>query len=105
MSSASVFLVAFPVWACNTRKAAVASLLEQHLLPLVAPTAIHAGSVAALFWAFLANALAAAQVVKDGTTSNMVPFSIFALAIFGGTTYMYVNGRHPQDYASDWRHF
>ncbi|TFK37354.1 chitin synthase III catalytic subunit [Crucibulum laeve] len=108
---ASVFFVAFLVWACNRRKAAVGrielllflslylltlplqllttgSILEQGSLPLVVLTAIHAGSVAALFWSLLANALVATQVVEDGTMSSMVPFSIFALAVFGGTTYI-----------------
>jgi hypothetical protein len=39
---------------------------------LVVLTAIHAGLVAALFWALIANALVATQVVEDGTPSSLV---------------------------------
>jgi hypothetical protein len=35
-------------------------------------TAIHAGIIAALFWALIANALVATQVVEDGTPSSLV---------------------------------
>ena len=48
------------------------SLLEQGTTPLVALTAVHAGFVVALFWALLANAIVATQVVEDGTLSSLV---------------------------------
>lgn len=48
------------------------SLLEQGTTPLVALTAIQAGFVVALFWALLANAIVATQVVEDGTLSSLV---------------------------------
>jgi hypothetical protein len=48
------------------------SLLTQGSTPLVVITAIHAGVVAALFWALLANSLIALQVVEDGTISALV---------------------------------
>jgi hypothetical protein len=35
-------------------------------------TAIHAGLVAALFWALLANGIVATQVVEDGTPSSLI---------------------------------
>lgn len=64
------------------------SLLEQGSTALVALTAIHAGLVATLFWTLLFNGLVATQFVEDGTISSILPFSIFAIAIFAGTTYI-----------------
>jgi len=48
------------------------SLLEQGSTALIALTAVHAGAVAALFWALLANAIVATQVVEDGTLASLV---------------------------------
>jgi hypothetical protein len=48
------------------------SLITQGSPALVALTAIHAGTVAALFWSLLANAIVATQVVEDGTLSSLV---------------------------------
>ncbi|KAG7092368.1 hypothetical protein E1B28_008727 [Marasmius oreades] len=64
------------------------SLLEQGSTALVALTAIHAGLVATLFWSLLSNALVSTQVVEDGTISSILPFTIFAIAFFAGTTYI-----------------
>ncbi|KIY53512.1 hypothetical protein FISHEDRAFT_68859 [Fistulina hepatica ATCC 64428] len=50
--------------------------------------AIHAGVVAALFWALLSNALISTQVVEDGTMSSMIPYGIGAVVFFAGTTYI-----------------
>ncbi|KAF7309433.1 hypothetical protein MIND_00314100 [Mycena indigotica] len=99
------------IWATNRRKAAVGrielrtflllyfitlplqlittgSFLEQGSTSLVALTAVHAGFVAALFWALLANALVATQVVEDGTPSSLIPFYFFAVCFFAATTYI-----------------
>jgi hypothetical protein len=48
------------------------TLVRQGTTALVVLTAIHAGLVAALFWALIANALVATQVVEDGTPSSLV---------------------------------
>ncbi|GJJ13091.1 hypothetical protein Clacol_007341 [Clathrus columnatus] len=48
------------------------SFLEQGSTALVVLTAIHAGIVAALFWALLGNALVSMQVVEDGTLSSLI---------------------------------
>lgn len=48
------------------------SLLEQGSTSLVALTAIHAGLVAAFFWALLMNAIVATQKVEDGTPAALV---------------------------------
>jgi len=64
------------------------SVLEQGSTALVVLTAIHAGLVAATFWALLANAIVATQVVEDGTLSSIIPFFIFAAAFFAATTYI-----------------
>ena len=48
------------------------SLLEQGSTALIALTAVHAGAVVALFWALLANAIVATQVVEDGTLASLV---------------------------------
>ena len=49
----------------------IGSLLTQGSTGLVVITALHAGTVAALFWSLLANALVATQVVEDGTMSSL----------------------------------
>ncbi|KAF9074575.1 chitin synthase III catalytic subunit [Rhodocollybia butyracea] len=64
------------------------SLLEQGSTSLVALTAIHAGLVAMFFWALLMNALVATQMVEDGTPAALIPYFIFAVAFFVGTTYV-----------------
>jgi len=64
------------------------SLLTQGSKALVVITAIHAGAVAALFWALLANGIVATQVVEDGTMSSLLPFHFLALAFFAVTTYI-----------------
>ncbi|KAG5641748.1 hypothetical protein DXG03_004293 [Asterophora parasitica] len=64
------------------------AFLEQGSMPLVVLTAIHAGVVAALFWALLANAVVATQVVEDGTLSSLVPYYALALLIFALGTYL-----------------
>jgi len=48
------------------------SVLEQGSTALIAITAIHVGAVVALFWALLANAIVATQVVEDGTLASLV---------------------------------
>ncbi|KIK06332.1 hypothetical protein K443DRAFT_674320 [Laccaria amethystina LaAM-08-1] len=108
---ASIFFTAFLIFICNRRKAAVGrvelrtflglylltlplqllttgSLLEQGSTALVVLTAIHAGVVAGLFWALLANAIVATQVVEDGTLSSLVPYYIFTIIFFAVTTYI-----------------
>ncbi|KAI0028091.1 chitin synthase III catalytic subunit [Vararia minispora EC-137] len=107
----SFFITLGLIWLTNRRKAAVGrfelqiflvmylitlplqilttgSFLEQGSNALAILTAIHAGSVAALFWALLGNAIVATQVVEDGTISSLVPFMFFALAFFVATTYI-----------------
>ncbi|KAF9478912.1 hypothetical protein BDN70DRAFT_859249 [Pholiota conissans] len=107
----SVFFVIFLIFICNRRKAAVGrielrtlltlylltlplqlittgSLLEQGSTALIALTAIHAGAVVALFWALLANAIVATQVVEDGTLASLVPFYIFTVITLGVGIYI-----------------
>jgi len=48
------------------------AVLQQGSTALVALTALHAGVVAALFWALLGNAIVSTQVVEDGTLSSLV---------------------------------
>ncbi|KAE9389020.1 hypothetical protein BT96DRAFT_835519 [Gymnopus androsaceus JB14] len=64
------------------------SLLEQGSTSLVALTAIHAGLVAAFFWALLMNAIVATQKVEDGTPAALVPYFIITVLFFAGTTYV-----------------
>lgn len=72
----------------------------------MALTAIHAGVVAATFWALLANAIVSTQVVEDGTLSSLIvsraaahlvnetdvrdvqPISFFIIAFFAATCYI-----------------
>lgn len=107
----SVLFIAFLIFLCNRRKAAVGrvelrtflmlylftlplqllttgSLLEQGSTALIALTAVHAGAVVALFWALLANAIVATQVVEDGTLASLVPFYIFTLITLGVGVYV-----------------
>ncbi|KAJ4476463.1 chitin synthase III catalytic subunit-domain-containing protein [Lentinula edodes] len=64
------------------------SFLAQGSTALVALTAIHAGLVAAFFWALLMNALIATQKIEDGTPAALVPYLLFCAAFFAGTTYI-----------------
>jgi len=48
------------------------AVLQQGSLALVVLTAIHAGTVAALFWTLLGNAIVSTQVVEDGTLSSLI---------------------------------
>jgi len=64
------------------------SFLEQGSTALTAITAVHAGLVAATFWALLATGLVSTQIVEDGTLSSLIPFNFFVLAFFAATTYI-----------------
>ncbi|KAK7685113.1 hypothetical protein QCA50_011952 [Cerrena zonata] len=64
------------------------SVLQQGSTALTVLTAIHAGFVAATFWALLGNAIVSTQVVEDGTLSSLIPFSFFTLAFFIAVTYI-----------------
>lgn len=48
------------------------AVLQQGTTALVVLTAIHAGVVVALFWALLANAVIAMQVVEDGMLASLL---------------------------------
>lgn len=48
------------------------AVLQQGSTALVALTGLHAGIVAALFWALLGNAIVSTQVVEDGTLSSLI---------------------------------
>jgi len=108
---ASILVTLVLIFICHRRKAAVGrwelraflilylltlplqivtngSLLEQGSTALVALTAIHAGVVVALFWVLIANAIVATQWVEDGTMTSIIPLSIIALLLFGGTLYI-----------------
>ncbi|GLB39475.1 putative chitin synthase III catalytic subunit [Lyophyllum shimeji] len=78
-----IYAISLPLNAITT-----GAFLEQGSTALVVLTAIHAGVVAAFFWALLANAVIATQVVEDGTWSSLVPYSVFSLLIFGLGTYL-----------------
>ncbi|KAF5341563.1 hypothetical protein D9757_012902 [Collybiopsis confluens] len=64
------------------------ALLSQGSTALVALTALHAGFVAAFFWALLMNAFVATQAVEDGTPAALVPYFILSAAFFAGTAYV-----------------
>lgn len=64
------------------------AFLEQGSTALTVLTAIHAGVVAATFWALLANAVVSTQIVEDGTLSSLIPFGFFTLAFIAATTYI-----------------
>ncbi|KAI0360287.1 hypothetical protein OH77DRAFT_1393422 [Trametes cingulata] len=64
------------------------AFLQQGSTALTVITAIHAGLVAATFWALLANAIVSTQVVEDGTLSSIIPFNFFVLAFFVATGYI-----------------
>ncbi|KAH6903772.1 chitin synthase III catalytic subunit [Coprinopsis sp. MPI-PUGE-AT-0042] len=107
----SFFFIGALIFMCNRRKAAVGrvelrsflliylitlplqilttgALFEQGSLALTIITAVHAGSVVALFWGLLANGIVATQVVEDGTMSSMIPYWIMTLITFGITVYI-----------------
>ncbi|KIP01202.1 hypothetical protein PHLGIDRAFT_97139 [Phlebiopsis gigantea 11061_1 CR5-6] len=109
--SLSIVFVAFLVYVTSRRHAAVGrvefrfflvlylltlpfqllttgSFIEQGSTALTVLTAIHAGLVAATFWALLANGIVSTQVVEDGTLSSLIPFTGFALAFVAATTYI-----------------
>ena len=70
------YLVTLPLQLITT-----GSFLEQGSTALTAITAVHAGFVAATFWALLGNAIVSTQVVEDGTISSLlVSASWFSLA-------------------------
>lgn len=64
------------------------SFLHQGTTSLTVITAIHAGMVAATFWALLANAIVSTQVVEDGTLSSLIPLSFFIVAFLAATIYI-----------------
>lgn len=64
------------------------SLLSQGSVALVTITAIHAGTIAALFLTLLANAVIATRVVEDGTLYSLVPLGSFASIFFILTAYI-----------------
>jgi hypothetical protein len=78
-----LYLITLPLQLVDT-----GSFLQQGGTPLVVLTALHAASIAALFWSLLANALVATQMVEDGTMSSLAPFYGITLLIFGGTVYI-----------------
>ncbi|KAI0044476.1 hypothetical protein FA95DRAFT_1562228 [Auriscalpium vulgare] len=107
----SICVTGVLIWLCSRRKAAVGRIelrlfliaylltlplqlvttgafLTQGTGALAALSAVHAGAVAALFWALLGNALIATQVVEDGTLAALVPFGFFSAAFFAATTYI-----------------
>ncbi|KAI0246342.1 chitin synthase III catalytic subunit [Lactifluus subvellereus] len=78
-----VYLFTLPLQLLTT-----GSFLKQGSTTLVVLTALHAGTVAALFWTLLGNALVATQVVEDGTPSSLIPFYLLAAAFMAITTYI-----------------
>lgn len=57
------------------------SYLVQGSTALTVLTALQAGLIAALFWAFLGNALVATQIVEDGTMASLVVRVVLAIPI------------------------
>ncbi|TFY82526.1 hypothetical protein EWM64_g1485 [Hericium alpestre] len=78
-----LYLLSLPLQLLTT-----GAFLHQGSTALVVLTAIHAGVVAALFWALLGNAIVATQVVEDGTISSLIPYYFFSVAFFAVTTYI-----------------
>jgi len=78
-----MYLLTLPLQLIST-----GSFLEQGSTALTAITAVHAGLVAATFWALLANGIVSTQLVEDGTLSSLIPFHFFVLAFFAATTYI-----------------
>ena len=48
------------------------AILQQGSTGLVVLTALHAGTIAALFWVLLGNALVSTQVIEDGSLSSLI---------------------------------
>ena len=62
-----LYLITLPLQLIST-----GAFLEQGSTALTAITAVHAGFVAATFWALLGTAIVSTQVVEDGTMSSLV---------------------------------
>lgn len=62
-----LYLISLPLQAITT-----GSFIQQGSTALVVLTAIHAGVVAATFWALLSTSLVSTQIVEDGTLSSLV---------------------------------
>ncbi len=60
-----MYLITLPLQLLST-----GAFLEQGSTALTAISAVHAGFVAATFWALLGNAIVSTQVVEDGTMSS-----------------------------------
>jgi len=67
----SIFLVTYLV-SVFLQTLTIGAWLEQGSQAIVVFTALHAGTVAALFWILLANALVSMQVVVDGSLGSLV---------------------------------
>jgi len=78
-----LYLISLPLQLVTT-----GSVLQQGSTALVVLSAIHAGVVAALFWALLGNAIISTQLVDDGSLSSLIPLLFFSAAFFGATTYI-----------------
>ncbi|RPD53451.1 hypothetical protein L227DRAFT_398150 [Lentinus tigrinus ALCF2SS1-6] len=78
-----LYLITLPLQLLST-----GAFLEQGSTALTAITAVHAGFVAATFWALLGNAIVSTQVVEDGTMSSLVPFDFFIAAFLAATIYI-----------------
>lgn len=83
MAFLALYLLSLPLQLLTT-----GSLLQQGSTPLVILTAVHVGVVVALFWALLANAIVATQVVDDGSFASLVPFAIFTFISLGVGIYI-----------------
>jgi len=73
-----IFLIAYLI-SLLLQLITTGALLQQGSSGLVVLTALHAGTIAALFWVLLGNSLVSMQVVEDGTTSSLIvrPFQPF----------------------------
>ncbi|TFK81589.1 hypothetical protein K466DRAFT_557746 [Polyporus arcularius HHB13444] len=78
-----MYLITLPLQLLST-----GAFLEQGSTALTAISAVHAGFVAATFWALLGNAIVSTQVVEDGTMSSLVPFDFGILAFLAATIYI-----------------
>jgi Chitin synthase export chaperone len=63
----ALYLVSLPLQLLTT-----GSVIQQGSTGLVVLTALHAGVIAALFWALLGNAIISTQLVEDGTLSSLI---------------------------------
>ena len=83
----SLYLLTLPLQLLTT-----GSLLEQGSTALAVFTAIHAGIIAGLSWALLANAIIETKVIEDGTLRGLVVcpsllFNFALIAHYSPTTY------------------